>query len=835
MKKAAARSCFLICLAVLAGCNGGGGDDTSPTVSFESGASSGAESTTPVLLRVSLSESPSAAVSVNYAVTGGTAAGGGVDYTLADGVLNFAPGDRAEDIYITVADDAVEEAAETIEVTLSGPTNAVLGTTSTHTCTILDNDGEPGWKPLRIGAGGYVTGLDVASDGTKVVRTDTYGAYLWDSIQWKQLITSNSMPADDVTVERSAGVYEIRIAPSDSSIFYMSYRGYVYRSNDLGLSWTRTDFAPVAMDANDDYRTWNQKMAIDPVDPDVIYVGTPSNGLFVTDDGGTSWQPVAAVPVSTDPAGITGIVFDPGSGITGGKTNTIYAASDGNGVYRSTDAGTSWSALAGGPDSAKNARISSDGNYYVVSGSGALSEILYRWNGTAWVNITPAANNQSYDVILVDPSDPARVVAIREGGYFNQSRDRGASWDGIIWGPGYAYRQATDIPWLAWTEESYMSVGDMAFDPAVPDKIWFAQGIGVWHTSFPVTGVNSVTWTSQSAGIEQLVANDIVAPPGGKPVVAAWDRPVFYVADPDVFPSQHGVNNDHAIIMGWSVDYASSDPSFLVALVNWWGVEQDAYSTDGGQTWTIFPSFPGWNPGDWPIGGSIAASTPDNIVWVPANRKGPYYTKDRGVTWQKVVLPGVPDTQAGWDELHFAYYLNRHIIAADRVLPNTFYLYHAGYGLFRSDDSGDTWSQVYAGEISSGSGFNAKLETVPGYAGHLFFTSGHQSGQDPSGAFRRSIDGGATWSVVPDVLEAYSFGFGIEAPGSSYPAIYIAGWVNDVWGIWRSDDEGLNWTQTGEWPLGSLDHIKTVEGDKNTYGVVYVGFSGSGYAYFDMD
>ena len=311
-----------------------------------------------MLVRVSLSKSPTAAVSVNYAVTDGVAVGGGVDYTLADGVLNFAPGDSVENIFITVADDAVEESDETIEVTLSGPNNAVLGTTSTCTYTILDNDGVPSWKPLRIGAGGFVTGLDIASDGTKVVRTDTYGAYLWDSNQWKQLITADSMPADDVTVERNAGVYEIRIAPSDSSVFYMSYRGYVYRTSDRGLSWTRTNFAQVAMDANDDYRTWNQKMAIDPANSDVVYVGTPSNGLFVTDDGGASWQSVANVPVSTDPAGITGIVFDPESGITGGKTNTIYAVSDGNGVYRSTDAGASWSRLAGGPDSVTNAKIS---------------------------------------------------------------------------------------------------------------------------------------------------------------------------------------------------------------------------------------------------------------------------------------------------------------------------------------------------------------------------------------------------------------------------------------------------------------------------------------------
>ena len=59
-----------------------------------------------------------------------------------------------------------------------------------------------------------------------------------------------------------------------------------------------------------------------------------------------------------------------------------------------------------------------------------------------------------------------------------------------------------------------------------------------------------MTFTSRSKGIEQLVANDIVSPPGGKPIVAAWDRPVFYVASPDVFPNVHGPDNQHAIVMG---------------------------------------------------------------------------------------------------------------------------------------------------------------------------------------------------------------------------------------------------------------------------------------------
>src|SRR3984885_5034417 len=56
------------------------------------------------------------------------------------------------------------------------------------------------WRSLRIGAGGFVTGVDISSDGsTRVVRTDTYGAYIWDvsQDQWKQIVTSRSMPATD--------------------------------------------------------------------------------------------------------------------------------------------------------------------------------------------------------------------------------------------------------------------------------------------------------------------------------------------------------------------------------------------------------------------------------------------------------------------------------------------------------------------------------------------------------------------------------------------------------------------------------------------------------------
>ena len=688
------------------------------------------------------------------------------------------------------------------------------------------------WRSLRIGAGGFVTGVDISSDGsTRVVRTDTYGAYIWDvsQDQWKQIVTSRSMPATDLTVDKNSGVYEIRVAPNLPTRLYMAYRGDVYRSDDRGGHWTRTAFVNAPMNANDDFRTSGQKMAVDPINPDVVYLGTPSNGVFFTNDGGATWHPVDPIPKSARASngkypGHAGITFDSSSLTTNGRKSTIYISSYGSGVYQSVDAGASWRRLIGGPTNVSHGKCASDGAYYVTGDDGRS---VWRYQSGSWANITPSAEN--WDTIAIDPFDPARILAIRSGGYLDITRDRGATWGGIIWGPGFNHRVAKDIPWLAWTNEIYMSTGDVAFDPVVQNRLWFAEGIGVWFTDVETdsTYPKSVTFISQSRGIEQLVANQIVAPPGGKPVVASWDRPVFYVNSRDEYPLTHGPDDQHGIVMGWALDYASSKPDFIVGLMNWWGVEESGYSNDGGRTWRTFSAHP--DVVGSKIGGGIAASTPENIVWAPSDNATPYYSNDGGATWLQAAIKGTPTSgETGWG---FAYYLNRHIVAADRVAFGTFYIYNYLKGLYRSSDGGATWALVHSREIAPFSGFNATLKTVPGQKGHLFFSSGPQDGNIHPAAnpFMRSTDGGATWTAVPKVLEVRAFGFG--KPSGEYATIFICGWVGGVYGIWRSDDDARSWTQIGTFPLDSLDDVKAIDGDKNVQNLVYLGFAGSGYAY----
>jgi hypothetical protein len=234
------------------------------------------------------------------------------------------------------------------------------------------------------------------------------------------------------------------------------------------------------------------------------------------------------------------------------------------------------------------------------------------------------------------------------------------------------------------------------------------------------------------------------------------------------------------------------------------------------------------------MGGTIAASTPQNIVWAPANNNRPYYTLNGGTTWSPVTLPGV----TSWSGFDWAYYLHQRSVTADRVLSNTFYLYYPGQGVFSTTNGGQSWTKVHSGYIESNSsmaGFNSTLMSVPGEAGNLFYTGGPQSGSTPTAPvnepFYRSTNGGATWSAVPNVLDVFTYGFGAAAPGQSYPAIYIVGYVNNVYGIWQSTNNAQSWTNIGIYPMGQLQQITTISGDPNHFGEVYVGFAGGGYAY----
>ncbi len=118
-------------------------NDDPPTVQFNATSSSETEGTNGTL-QVDLSAASAKDVTVNYAVqAASTGTGGGTDYTLADGTLTISAGSTTGNITVTGADDALDEDDETVVVLLSSPGNSSLGTNTTHTFTITDNDATP--------------------------------------------------------------------------------------------------------------------------------------------------------------------------------------------------------------------------------------------------------------------------------------------------------------------------------------------------------------------------------------------------------------------------------------------------------------------------------------------------------------------------------------------------------------------------------------------------------------------------------------------------------------------------------------------------------------------
>lgn len=113
-----------------------------PTVQFSVAAQTALESAGTVAAQVDISNAYPDVVTIPYTVSG-TATGSGTDHNLANGTLTIAAGASSALVTFAVNDDSIDEAAETVIVTLGTPSNAALGTNTLQTISITDNDAAP--------------------------------------------------------------------------------------------------------------------------------------------------------------------------------------------------------------------------------------------------------------------------------------------------------------------------------------------------------------------------------------------------------------------------------------------------------------------------------------------------------------------------------------------------------------------------------------------------------------------------------------------------------------------------------------------------------------------
>ncbi|PJZ26626.1 hypothetical protein CH352_04660 [Leptospira hartskeerlii] len=118
-------------------------DTSAATISFSTNAFSVNENAGTGSATVSISSAVPGSVTVDYAVTAGSATGSGTDYTLASGTVTITNPATSETIDFSINNDLLDEPTESFTITLSNPSGVVLGSTTAVTVSILDDDVAP--------------------------------------------------------------------------------------------------------------------------------------------------------------------------------------------------------------------------------------------------------------------------------------------------------------------------------------------------------------------------------------------------------------------------------------------------------------------------------------------------------------------------------------------------------------------------------------------------------------------------------------------------------------------------------------------------------------------
>ncbi|MGA2442546.1 MAG: hypothetical protein ABSH08_16455, partial [Tepidisphaeraceae bacterium] len=698
------------------------------------------------------------------------------------------------------------------------------------------------WQNINIGAGGFVTGIfyDPHNQNVIYARTDVGGLYktVNDGTSWTQLLNWEGNGSGG-----SNGVLSFAIDPENSNNLYADTGlysgsdGYVLYSTNAGATWGVTPLS-FWVGGNMDGRGAGERIAVDPYDSNIIFLGSNANGLWESTNAGHSFSQVTSFSTS---ASINCVLFDPNGGTVGKPTQEIFVGEDstasGTNLFETTNGGTSFTEVTGTGSAPtgfmpNRAAMASDGNLYLAyANDQAPTEPsdggLFRYNTSTgvWTEISPVDPQASpYDYfgycgLALDPESPTTLVvaSLDRYNYGEQIwRTTNANASSPTWTAlydtasytGYApTRNTTTAPYMA---SSGDNIGNwactVAINPFNPAQIVHGYGGGIWATNdgtstTALTAPNS--WFFPDSGIVMTAVLGMDAPNGGMPLYGAMgDVGGFAFTTLTFSPTQGNVFFNGGGGNLTSVDSAGLDPQDAVMVGNL-GTVYGFYSTNG-VTFTQFSANPGGSSGY--SNGTVAISANGStIVWAPSGEAA-YYSTNHGSSWTLSTLGASGSLPTGGT------------ILSDNVNPNYFYYWTENtsdnsWTLYISSNGGASFTESAGGAIATG---NPTFVVNPTVAGQLWL--GTYVGIYESTNFGASFSHPYSYSTN---VNTGSMAVGAPAPGSSYPAIYIYGTPagDSFEGIYRSDDGGNTWLLLNN---SSEQWSGIMVADPNVFGRVYV-------------
>ncbi len=553
-------------------------------------------------------------------------------------------------------------------------------------------------------------------------------------------------------------------------------------------------------------------LAVDPNDPNTIFAGTYGAGIYISRDGGETWE------VSNEGLGkgtVGQIAVHPRD------SNIMYAALfDQGGVYKSTDGGRTWTAANRGIDldQAWNWTgliyldpSNSDQLYFTDTTSG-----LYRSKdgGASWSRqsrecpsvtglvIDPANSDHLYAASVEHPNS-----ACHAGVY--ESRDAGRTWKRLTTDEmvARADRFAGDWWHLAADPRNLRALyaGGWAgtFKSSDGGQTWTAiRGDGCqWLAVHPddgavFCGLGGQVEISYDGGESWVFSGFRSGLGGGErfPFAFVPGTQTLYAGGSEVVKSTDGgANWDSlgglsAMRVRLAIDPQDGKRLFLSHIDSPGRVYR---SGDGGQTWQV--ALDGLAPG-----GRVTFDSAQSVVYYP-NGSALYRSKDNGLTWEEFGS-GQP-TNGAWQ-----------LLPDPRDVRKLWLVGECSTRPAVSDDGGETFSEV--------SNFPDNVcQPIM-----LMDSSGQRMYIVQWGAFYRSDNGGDSWRSLGGVSGI----FRSAALDPSDPNVVYLGSTHR--GVLKTTNGGQTWSQLASLPAASINDIAINPANTQT---VYAATDSGAFVSFD--
>ena len=515
----------------------------------------------------------------------------------------------------------------------------------------------------------------------------------------------------------------ILVDPKDANRLFVAVQGHpygpnnergVFRSTNGGQSFEKILYKDENVGAAD--------LAFDPSNAQTIYAVlwaarvapweirsgesfvAPGSGLYKSTDGGNNWRQVTKGLPSSDDGGLGRI----GVAVAPSQPNRVYAsveAKKGAGVYRSDDAGESWSLING------DRRIGGRGPGAMgIAVAPDNPDVIYVANTTTWrssdagktfVGFRGAPGGDDYQRIWISSEHP-QIIALSSDQGAVITVNGGASWSNWYNQPtAQFYHVTTDnrFPyWVYGAQQESGSAGTLSRSDY--GEITFRE----WHS----VGVFEYGYIA----VDPLDSNILY---GAR--LTRTNQALGEVADVTPEPVRRG---EYRYDRTLPVVFSPVDPEALYFAAN-----VLFKSTDGGSSWTpISPDlaratydtppnlgvFAAYDPEKGRHRGVIYAVAPSfkdaNTIWAGTDDGLIHITQDAGKSWKNITPPELKP----WSKVSIIEASHFDAGTAYAAI-NSFRLDDLRAHIYRTRDFGKSWTEITNGIPSGGASNTVREDT----------------------------------------------------------------------------------------------------------------------------